>query len=578
MHDDLKSFFLDPPTSKQRQYEALRAYVVEGLPAREAAQRFGFTEKSLYALAHDLRTGDLEFFPSLSPGPKERRTTPYLCQRISEWREQGLSVEEIVECLREEHIERSPSTVERILKEAGFGKLPRRSAAQRGWSGNHTLLPPSAQDLDWATREPFRGDCQVAGIFAFLPYLVESGIWEVLDALPLPESDVIGKRQAFLSFLALKLMGGERVSHVRQYDHDVGFGLFAGLNVLPKPTYMGTYSCRLTADLCHQLQQALIARWQTWDPSLFSGQTINLDFHSIPHFGEQSAMEKVWCGSRNKAMKGANTFLAQDAETKTLIYTNADVLHKDSEQEILHFVDYWKTFKGVVQETLVFDSRLTTYHVLGQLDTDRIKFITLRRRGPRLQEQTKALPDSAWQKVTLPIPKRKHPTFLVHESEVLLSGCPNPLRQIIMKDHGRAEPTYVVTNNRDLALKEVLMVYARRWRIENSLAELVDFFNLNALSSPIMVRIHFDLLLSLVANVLYRRIAQDLPRFENHLAPDLFRRFIDKPGQVYYDGNRLEIRIRKHAHTPILLGVKKLQEPVVIPWLGNKSLQIIFTP
>ena len=266
MHDDLKSFFLDPPTPKQRQYEALRAYVVEGLPARESAHRFGFTEKSLYALAHDLRTGDLEFFPSLSPGPKERRTTPYLCQRISEWREQGLSVEEIVDRLREEHIERSPSTVERILKDAGFGKLPRRSAAQRGWSGNHTLLPPSAQELDMATREPFRGDCQVAGIFVFLPYLVESGIWEVLDALPLPESGVIGKKPAVLSFLALKLMGGERVSHVRQYDHDVGFGLFAGLNVLPKPTYMGTYSCRLTADLCHQLQKSLIARLQKWDP------------------------------------------------------------------------------------------------------------------------------------------------------------------------------------------------------------------------------------------------------------------------------------------------------------------------
>jgi IS4 transposase len=91
-----------------------------------------------------------------------------------------------------------------------------------------------------------------------------------------------------------------------------------------------------------------------------------------------------------------------------------------------------------------------------------------------------------------------------------------------MKDHGRAEPTYVITNNRELELVDVLAVYARRWRIENKLAELVDFFNINALSSPIMVRIHFDLLLSVAASFLYQFFAKDLPRFENHLAPDIF--------------------------------------------------------
>ena len=78
-------------------------------------------------------------------------------------------------------------------------------------------------------------------------------------------------------------------------------------------------------------------------------------------------------------------------------------------------------------------------------------------------------------------------------------------------------PTYVITNNRLLTLSEVLTIYARRWRIENKLAELVNFFNINALSSPLMVRIHFDLLLSVVASFLYSRLARDLPRFEKNL-------------------------------------------------------------
>lgn len=578
MPDDLKSFFLDPQTAKHRQYEALRAYVLEGVPAAEAAQQFGFTENSLYALAHDLRQGKLDFFPQPVTGPKDRRVTPYVRDRICEWRKNQMSVDDIVENLRRENVELSPSTVERVLKDWGFAKLARRTATQRGRTKANALLAQSAHNLDCGALQPFKEECQVAGLFVFLPYLIESGILETLDALPLPESGVIGKKQAFLSFLALKLMGGERLCHVRQYDRDVGFGVFAGLNVLPKPTYMGTYSCLLSADLCQRLQKELLKRLSAWEPDLFSGQTINLDFHSIPHFGEQSEMEKVWCGARHQAMKGANTFFAQDAETSALLYANADVLRGEGSEEILHFVDYWKEVKGVVRETLVFDSRLTTYKILGQLDQAQVKFITLRTRGKSLAKQTAALPDSSWQRVKLPIPKRKYDTFLVYESEVMLKGCPQPFRQIIMKDHGRAEPTYVITNNRDLPLIEILMIYARRWRIENKLAELVNFFHLNALSSPIMVRIFFDLLLSVVASLLYRRFAQDLPRFEKKLAPDLFRHFVDMPGRVLFDGQTFEVRIRKRAHTPILLGVKKLQDPIEIPWLEGRHLNINFTP
>jgi hypothetical protein len=254
------------------------------------------------------------------------------------------------------------------------------------------------------------------------------------------------------------------------------------------------------------------------------------------------------------------------------------VLRKNGAEEVVHFLEYWQHLKGVVDETRVFDSRLTSYRVLGQLDEADIKFITLRTRSARLKAQTAALDDEQWQKVKLPLPKRKHQTFLAHESEVTLTHCPKPLRPIIMKDHGRAEPTDVITHNHELPLLEVLLIDARRWRVENKLAERVDFFNLNALSSPIRVRIHFDLLLSVLASFPYRRLAQDLPRFEHSLAPAIFRRFIDRPGKVRFDGQGFEVRIRKQAHTPILLGVKKLQQPVAVPWLEGRPLRLVFTP
>ncbi len=574
MTTDLETFFSHPLSAKHRQYEALRCHALEGLTAKEAGQRFGLSEATIHTLAHELRVGKLQFFPPTSTGPKDRRAPHYLRDLVCELRQQELSASDIVQKLHDQDLKISLSTVERILKDAGFGRLKRRTRGQRGLSVLQTALPQRAQDLEQETLKPFRAECQVAGVFFFIPYLIESGVLDVFEKLPLPESERIGKVQAGLSFLLLKLIGGERLSHVRQYDHDRGFGLFAGLNVLPKPSYMGSYSCRLSDRLCRTLQEEMVSMFNRREPEMYNGATINLDFHSIPHFGEQSEMEKVWAGARNKAMKGANTFFAQDAESNVMLYANSDVLRRDGSDELLYFTEYWKSIKGVIQETLVFDSRLTTYKTLDILDQSQIKFITLRIRNKTLKKYTDSLSDDQWQKVTLPIPKRKHQKFLVHENETTLTGCSRPFRQLILKDHGRAEPTYVISNDRSIKITDLLTVYARRWRIENKLAELVKFFNINSLSSPIMIRIHFDLLLSVMACFLYQRMAQDLPRFENHLAPDLFRRFIDMPGMVRFDGACFKVQIRKRAHTPILMGMDKLLKPVEVPWLGGRKMEI----
>ncbi len=125
-------------------------------------------------------------------------------------------------------------------------------------------------------------------------------------------------------------------------------------------------------------------------------------------------------------------------------------------------------------------------------------------------------------------------------------------------------------------MTEILEVYARRWRVENKIAEMISFFNLNALSSPIMVRIHFDIVWMLVADTLYRIFAKELRRYENKLSSTIFRNFIDMPGQVIYDGKKFIVEIRKRAHTAVLQGVKKLSTPFKVPWLENKTMEIIW--
>jgi transposase len=566
-------------TTRQRQYEAIRAFAFGEGDIEEIASHFGYSPQSLRNLLNLVRKGEHELFPSVKPGPKGRRTPKEVAEYITGLRRKNhLSSYQIAEELKKEGISMGVRTVERVLSDAGFPKLRRRTMEERGFAKKGTLLPERSSMLDFDKLEPFRQDCQVAGVFFFLPYIIESGILDVVAQCALPASSDIDSRQAALSMLLLKLIGRERLSHIRQYDLDRGFGVFAGLNVLPKPTYMCTYSCRTEASMLMEFQRKMIAKLQGLYPDIYQCRTINLDFHSIPHFGDESSMERVWCGSRGKSMKGANTFFAQSGETDTLLYTKADIKRSASSEEIKNFVDYWLNLKGVVDQTLVFDSKLTRYDILYELDGQGVKFVTLRKRTKKLAEEALNIPDDRWQKIYLPIPKRKYKHVKVHESRVALLEGAEEFRQLIIKDHGRSEPTFVITNNHKMKIQEVLTVYAKRWHIENKLSELVNFFSLNALSSPIMTRIHFDILWTVIADTLYQLFTKDLSMFEKAGAAQIFSRFIDMPGQVHYDGEGFNIRIRKRAATPLLMGMEKLKSDINVPWLENRPVRIIWTP
>lgn len=574
---DLLDYFQHPHSPRQKQYEAVRAIVIDKQSAETVAQQFGYTVSTVYSLRRDANAGKLELFPNVRKGPQRKQTDPEIQAQIIAYRRQGLSCPDIQERLAEGGIQLSARTVERLLKAAGFGRLRRRTRKELGRTLKNTIIPERAEELNLSELAAFSIDCPSVGVFFFIPYIVESGLLEVVSQCQLPQSSCIGATQACLSMLLLKLIGGKRLSHISMYDQEPGFGLFAGLNRLPKATYMSTYSCRCSQSQMMRFQQQLISMFKHKYAQFYHSAFINLDFHSIPHYGDESEMEKIGCGARGETLKGANTVFAQDSQSNALVYTRADILRSEEAEEVKRFVNYWRRIQGDVDETLVFDCKFTTYKVLDELAEDQVKFITLRKRNASLLKATAELPKEEWQKISVSIPKRKYTRVSVYEQPVKLTDCTHTFRQIIIKDHGRSTPTFIVTNNESLSLAQILEVYAKRWRIENKLAELVAFFNLNALSSPLMIRIHFDILWTVIADTLYHRFAQDLRRFEHACAPQLFKKFIDMPGKVVYDGDKFMIKIRKRSHTPILKEVEKLQTPFQVPWLHKKSMEIVWT-
>jgi transposase len=568
------SFFTQPVPSWQRRYEALRAFFVDRLPTQLVAERFGFAPGYVRLLCHQFRHGkiDLSEIPQQGTSTRHKVSSPTRGKIIA-WRRERLSAGEIVELLSEEGTELSVRTVERVLAEEGFPKLPRRTRLKLGFTVKGAQVPERSEILGSIGQlEGQRFESTAAGVFLFAPFIAQLGLHEVVQAAGLPGTKVIAAINYFLSFLALKVLGSERYAHVGEHAFDPALGLFAGLNVLPKCTALSTYSYSLDEVHLTRLQRAFVQRCSRL--GLYGGTTINLDFHTVPHYGDQSVLEEHWAGARGKVMKGALTLFAQDAQSKLLLYTAADIQKGEADDQVLAFLSFWKSVRRGVKPTLIFDSKFTTYDNLSRLNQQAIKFITLRRRGHKLIKELEKI--DSWKRITIAHEKRKFPHPLIHESNIALGGYDGLVRQIIMRGNGHEKPAFIITNDQETPVELIVGNYARRWRVENGIAEAVKFFHLNALSSPILVKVHFDVVMTMIADTLYSRLAQNLRGFETCDAPKLYRDFVKGKGEVTVKGGSMVVTYPRRAHNPILRAVPWQRLPQKIPWLDDTQLVLNF--
>ena len=129
---DIRRFFLEPGSPKHRQYEALRAYFVEGTPSAEVARAFGYSESAFHVLCHHFRRDpDPVFFVVPRKGPQAQPKKSAARDLIVQLRKQNHSVYEISEALKEQKHPLSPTAVREVLKSEGFSALPRRMDDER---------------------------------------------------------------------------------------------------------------------------------------------------------------------------------------------------------------------------------------------------------------------------------------------------------------------------------------------------------------------------------------------------------------------------------------------------------------
>ncbi len=566
--------FTEPTLASQRRYEALRAYWVEDMPASEIAERFGYTKASVQTLISTWRDADLTgLFAQARPGPKSQPKKDAARELVLRLRRQRHGIEEIVSELARAETPLSRTAVWEILSEEGLSRMPKPTPAPKQPPEPERLGAPRVhvlQDDEW----PTEGVVQTphAGLFLLVPELLALDLPGLVDAAGWPSTSQMPAVRSALSLLALKLSGRRRRSHIRDVVHDPALGIFAGLNVLPKTWHLTTYSYR--TERSQQLAFFTALQPQLANAGLLGDAGLNLDFHTIMSYGDGDILDKHYVPRRSQRTRSVLTFIAQDGEQRTILYANAELTARAQSGEVIEFCRFYEKTHGQLPKLLVFDQKLTTQAHLAELDELGVGFITLRQRSPKLIATLQALDPSAWTKTRLDR-SGKHKTASYHEQQVTIHD--RTFRQIAVNGLGRETATLILTNQQQSTVKQLIERYGQRWGIENHLAEQIRAFHLDSLCSQVPLAVDFDVALTILADITYRRFTRNLHAAYHNQTPDTIRsHLIDSHGELRFTPGHVEICLRRRTHTPALLDAGYQDRQIKVPWWGGRTLSYTF--
>lgn len=563
-------YFTKPTLSNHKQYEALRALFVDKKNVKDVAKKFGYTVNTVYSLIRDFKNNFKEnknvFFIETTAGRKNKYSEEETDEIIIELRKKYLSVPDIKAVLDSKNIKTSSSYIYLTIMKQGFVRLPRRSKADKHNIKIQKITAPISEELSM-NNEIFSTH-DTLGLLCMLPYLVKLNIHKAIQDSNYPETTSINKVSSILSFLSLKLSGMRRYSVDDMWCMDRGLGLFAGLNVLPKTSWFSSYSSRITRKDNLLFLKSL---HKIWVKNNLLSDTSNLDFTTIPYWGDDSHLENNWSGKRNKALSSMLAVLAQDPDSGIIDYGDTNIKHDNQNDTVLEFLDFYSDHNSSLRY-VIFDSKFTPYENLKKIDLRGIKFITIRRRGKNIVDKINETPNNLWKKIRVECAGNKKRTIKILDEEIFLRGYGNKIRQISITGHGKIKPALVITNDFELSATEIVRKYCRRWIVEKGISEQIEFFHLNRVSSSMVIKVDFDFTMTILAHNLYRIFSQELDSYSNSTSQIIFEKFLHNNGDVEINDDTIIISLKKKRNLPLLLSLMNQYEGVKIPWLKNKKL------
>lgn len=570
-----EKYFASPQLTAQKQYDALRRYFKDKIPARQVAEEFGYTYRGFTTIVSEFRKmlntlkGQDPFFYEKPRGRKPSENIKNIRGMVISMRKKNYSIGDIKVTLDSKGEKVSEKAIHNILRDEGFSRLPRRSLSEKQQLERPMIQAAKSFMIDFGEDE-FKS--RAAGVLTFLPYIERYGIRDAIIQSGFPQTKAISALNAILCFVALKATNVARYSSDDLWCMDRGTGLFGGMNVLPKAAWYTSYSHRVTSNMNRHLLTAL---HDIWNKEGLLSDTANLDFTTIPYWGEGEHLENNWSGKRGKALSSILAVLAHDPDSGIIDYGHAGVRHNNESDVVLEFMDFYRSsdLKASPLRYLVFDSKFTNYENLDKLNKKGIKFLTIRRRGKNMVDRLNSLPSKKWKTIRVEAASPKKRTLKVLDERTTLPGYEGEVRQVCITQHGKTKPAIIITNDYDLSTAQIVRKYARRWLVEKSISEQIEFFHLNRVSSSMVIKVDFDLVMSILTHNLYRLFAKDLEGYSHLSDQKIYQKFIRNSADIKVLENTILVQLYKKRNLPMVLENMEQFNDLKYSWLGNKSLR-----
>jgi transposase len=555
---DILTYLKGDDSTTRKQYLAMVRFYLDDWDAHRVAETFGYTATTVYTIAREFRAklGNADsdpFFREILPGRKKLNREGEVAQIIIAFRKRNMSVPDIKIALDSQGFKVAERTITAILNDNGFTRLPRRDRDSREETlteaaRNNSLPAPKSVLI---SKLPANFSTQLAGMLCFIPIIRNLGIDNLISKSNYPKTQHMGRLHSILCFVALKLLNVDRYSIDDSWCMDRGGGLFAGLNVLPKTAWFSSYSSATTREMNIAFLKGLN---EIWSGLGLLSDTVNLDFTAIPYWGDDDSFENNWSGKRSRALASMQAVIAQDPDNGILCYGDTTIRHENQNEVVLEFLDFYRSDSksGKRLEYLVFDSKFTTYENLAELEHRGIKFITVQRRSKGLEEKIASLPKDQWKDISVEKANNKHRTVTVAQSSTVLPKTNLKIRQIFIKSTHRIKPAVIITNDFIASPEAIVRKYALRWLVEKEISEQIHFFHLNRNSSGIVVKVDFDLTMTILAHNLYRILASKLDGYGHCEAKTIYEKFIDNAGYIAMSEKTITVRLKRKRSLPLL--------------------------
>ena len=167
----------------------------------------------------------------------------------------------------------------------------------------------------------------------------------------------------------------------------------------------------------------------------------------------------------------------------------------------------------------------------------------------------------------------KKRTLNIYEEVVNLNGYDGMVRQVCITGHGKIKPAVIITNDLGLSAAEIVRRYARRWIVEKAISEQIDFFHLNSVSSSMVIKVDFDLAISILTHNIFRLFAKDMERYSHLSDRTIYEKFLQNEADIQIQNNEINISLKKKRNLPLILENSKKYNQTKYKWLNNSQLE-----